>query len=537
MMFCRVYSNPTFRARFVLQIVPLFAICFVPVSARGHVTENAIPLAFRGFSSPFSVDREINYTGVWGVGDTAYLGSVDSGVALIDISNASNTVLLDTYLPDTSFAFDTIQVHDQIGIWASSNGGGLHFVDVSTGSAQALATIGIANGLSDKINSVVLYGDLLFATDANSDRVFAVDVSNVNTPNVLGSFATGDTIANHDLLVKGDHLLIAGLGGRTGGGSTYVYDISDYATNGVVEVGSLESGESTAFLASTGGDMLIVSQKRVGGSIEVWDINDPTDPVFLTRANASDFGLNAFSPGDVFVQDEIAYIAWHQEGVQSLDLDNVRSTNSINRLGKFDTSPNTSPLGGFVGATSVYVFPGHGRVLVSDTRWGLYILDASQTLPVKGDFDGDGKLTVADLDALTEISLAMSHDSGFDLTKDGLVNNDDRERWIVDLFGTTYGDANLDRTFNSSDFIVVFQANEYEDDVEDNSTWSTGDWNGDGDFDSGDFITAFTAGGYVTSASPRSDTQSIPEPQTNVIAIAFCAFAIGNSFKKHTPND
>jgi hypothetical protein len=62
------------------------------------------------------------------------------------------------------------------------------------------------------------------------------------------------------------------------------------------------------------------------------------------------------------------------------------------------------------------------------------------------------------------------------------------------------GDANRDGVFNSSDLIVVFQAGEYEDGIEGNSTWTEGDWNGDGDFDTADLILAFQQGKYVAAA-------------------------------------
>ena len=62
------------------------------------------------------------------------------------------------------------------------------------------------------------------------------------------------------------------------------------------------------------------------------------------------------------------------------------------------------------------------------------------------------------------------------------------------------GDANRDGRFNSADFAQVFQASEYEDAIEDNSTWEEGDWNGDLDFDSSDFVLAFQTGLYEIDA-------------------------------------
>jgi hypothetical protein len=61
---------------------------------------------------------------------------------------------------------------------------------------------------------------------------------------------------------------------------------------------------------------------------------------------------------------------------------------------------------------------------------------------------------------------------------------------------TTYGDANLDREFNSTDLVTVFAAGRYEDGIAGNATWAQGDWNCDGDFESGDLVLAFSTGAY-----------------------------------------
>ncbi|MCA9212096.1 MAG: tandem-95 repeat protein [Planctomycetales bacterium] len=58
------------------------------------------------------------------------------------------------------------------------------------------------------------------------------------------------------------------------------------------------------------------------------------------------------------------------------------------------------------------------------------------------------------------------------------------------------GDSNGDGIFNSSDFVLVFQAGEYEDNIEGNSTFEEGDWDGDGDFTTNDFVFAFQFGQY-----------------------------------------
>jgi len=83
-----------------------------------------------------------------------------------------------------------------------------------------------------------------------------------------------------------------------------------------------------------------------------------------------------------------------------------------------------------------------------------------------------------------------------DLNLDGSVTEIDRDLLVEVEFNTYYGDANLDGQFDSSDFVTMFVAGQYEDGILENSNWSTGDFNGDKEFNSSDFVLAFQGGGY-----------------------------------------
>ena len=64
------------------------------------------------------------------------------------------------------------------------------------------------------------------------------------------------------------------------------------------------------------------------------------------------------------------------------------------------------------------------------------------------------------------------------------------------------GDANDEGAFNSSDMVQVFQAGEYEDGFDGNSTFDKGDWDGDGDFTTSDMVMAFQSGLYEVKSQP-----------------------------------
>ncbi|MCA9214323.1 MAG: matrixin family metalloprotease [Planctomycetales bacterium] len=117
-----------------------------------------------------------------------------------------------------------------------------------------------------------------------------------------------------------------------------------------------------------------------------------------------------------------------------------------------------------------------------------------------GDLNGNGILDVGDIDA---VSLAIRGNVafGYDVNLDGQSNSLDRDDLIFNQIGTVLGDANLDGVFDSSDFVLVFQAGQYEDGVSQNSGWASGDWNGDGEFSTLDLVVAFQGGAYVSSSA------------------------------------
>ncbi len=115
---------------------------------------------------------------------------------------------------------------------------------------------------------------------------------------------------------------------------------------------------------------------------------------------------------------------------------------------------------------------------------------------------------------------AGATDAKYDVNGDGSVNLADHEFLIeaaAPMFNTYYGDSNMDGEFNSTDFVFVFTAGQYEDGVAGNSSWVTGDWNSDTEFDSSDFVRAFTRGGY--ELGPRAAVAAVPEPSSLVLLL------------------
>jgi hypothetical protein len=135
---------------------------------------------------------------------------------------------------------------------------------------------------------------------------------------------------------------------------------------------------------------------------------------------------------------------------------------------------------------------GNGRHDGSDILSGFSIDRNSNLKPddCDADFDTDGDLDLADIDALVAAIASGAHNPRFNLTEDGLVTVSDRDAWLglaggVNLgSGISYllGDANLDRFVDGVDFNIWNANNSMP-----IAAWSRGDFTANGVVNNADF--------------------------------------------------
>ena len=140
-----------------------------------------------------------------------------------------------------------------------------------------------------------------------------------------------------------------------------------------------------------------------------------------------------------------------------------------------------------------------------------------------GDFNGDNEITAADVDSLSAAIRAETDNLFFDITSDGSVDESDRDVWVHDVTRTYFGDANLDRLFDSGDFVQVFKTGLYEDAIPQNANWASGDWDGDGDFTSGDFVLAFKDDGYEKGPKPAFVPEPLPSDYISFLSLSLAS--------------
>lgn len=80
-----------------------------------------------------------------------------------------------------------------------------------------------------------------------------------------------------------------------------------------------------------------------------------------------------------------------------------------------------------------------------------------------GDANGDGAVDAVDIGLFCTAININSNEAKYDLNRDQTVNQADVTFLITNVLRTSFGDANLDGVFNSSDLVLVFSAGQYED--------------------------------------------------------------------------
>lgn len=460
--------------RFTIAVaIAFFGLVLTANVAYGHTSADFLPLQFEGYHAPFGFDETETYTDVWSTDGFAYLGSLSSGVAIIDISDPNSMTTVAVFGESLGVAFRDIRVVDGIGYF-SSNTQGTYIVDLSDPSNPvSLSQVAAGeNGFDDVTNAFVEQNHLLQVSESSSE-IAVFDASDPSTPVFVTRIETNDSIGLYDLSVQGDRLYVSGLGGSSGEGAAYIYDISNLSSGAMPLLGQIATGANTASVAANADhSQLLVTHRETGGTLAAWDISDLSVPSEIESIDASDLSVNAFSAANVSVVGDAAYVAWHQAGVQVIDLNLLDETGTLFRVGAFGTS-TASPLEGFVGNTSVHVTE-HDQVLLSDSRWGLYFVNATNVVNegLPGDYNDDGLVDVQDIDFYSgKIGLATSDidfESQLDWDENGVLELQDHAYLITNFVqtsngvtGALQGDINLDGNVDvlNDAFVVVARLN------------------------------------------------------------------------------
>jgi hypothetical protein len=401
--------------------------------AWGHDPGEVLDMQLEGAISPFGVTTNNNYTEVWGAGDYAYIGSLSSGVAIIDASDRQSLRYRTTFAPTAGREFHDIRVYGDVGFFSSNNGGGTFVVDLSAPTTPTMVTqIDSSIGGFENVRNAAFDSGLLYQIDTASSRVAVFDVTDPAAPQLVRQIETGDSVGLFDVTIEGGRMYVTGKGGVEGEGAVYIYDISEVATSGESFITQIPAGPDVATAWPIhGGTQVLTTDLKFAGNLSLWDLSELADPDLVLFASAGILNLNSYSTAGLVVLNDSAYVPWFQAGTQLIDLDTMSSSGGFLRIGQYATAPGISPLAGFIGSTSVFAGQGHDQLLLSDTKFGLFAVDASQIvfpLDIPGDYNVDGVVDIDDLE-LWRATFGSAINLAADGNRDGVVDSADYTIW------------------------------------------------------------------------------------------------------------
>ncbi|QSE99145.1 LVIVD repeat-containing protein [Fulvivirga lutea] len=179
----------------------------------------------------------------------------------------------------------------------------------------------------------------------------------------------GPLDSGHEAMIKGDTLF-----DFHGSEGTKIYDISDPTKP--VAIGYIESlliRFHHSGWVTKDGNYLVINDERPAGSAElgddftVWDISDIAQPVLKYKYKDLASTLH-----NVHIVNYTAYFSYYSAGLRAFDF---RDPENPVLICEYDTDPEISGKGYFLGAFGVYALSDKPYVYISDVKNGLFIFD------------------------------------------------------------------------------------------------------------------------------------------------------------------
>ena len=433
---------------------------------------------------------------------------------------------------------DSLPMHGKLFIYDANNGLLVHEVEPDVrankgmGSALTVAGTQVLAGISGhSINGPSTGAGAVYVFNASTgqidDRIF--------NPTLQGGGLFGrDVAASSDMFVAGAHNdALLPISARHG--LAHVFDSSTHELLYTIENPNPDSidgfrdnfglrvaiSEDFVFVASPGNDIgtvvdlgSVYAYDSANGSLR-YRLDNPTGRAYESFG----FELTRFGDDDLL----IGAVAAEVDGIQGAGIVYLVDGLTGNTLLEI---PNPEPEQGAFG-TNITVMG--DKLLISKIFADLpgvpdagvvYVFDVNQS---PADFDRDFDVDVDDVDALVNEIVAGNDNGLFDLTGDGILNEQDLEQWLATAaeengLAAPYllGDANLDGTVNASDLNALGQNW-----LGNPSAWQRGDFTADGTVDANDLNQL----ARNWQASIAVAMTAVPEPGSCTLLI-LCVFVL-----------
>lgn len=357
----------------------LFAQQYDNMLLRGVWDDNALPVKYGTFS----------YNDVWGYSANGFeyglIGTM-RGMVIIDITNPTlpqEVIRIDGGYTSSlwrdikTFQSYAYTVADET---SSQNQSGLQIIELGDLPITAYKVYESSRFFQRAHNIFIdepngrLYA---VGTDTRNDGVIIFDLNaDPANPDSLASVSLPGGYV-HDLYVRNDTAYC-----NHGNNGLYIYDMTNPGTP--VTLGTPlttypNQGYNHSSWLTDDGNYLIFADENNNRYLKVLDVQDFSNLTIVSSIKSTLLAPNytnsiAHNP---IIKGDSVYISYYHEGIQIYDISNPLRPQ---RVSYYDTEPNNTTYGGSGGAWGVYPFLPSGRVLGSDIRHGLFVLEPQ--LPV-----------------------------------------------------------------------------------------------------------------------------------------------------------
>ncbi len=312
----------------------------------------------------------------------AIVVSEGESTQIFDISDVTSPVQVSTIAHDNGSGAHNCKVEgDYLYILGDHNTGGLLIYDISTPSSPSL----VSSYEPYYYHDIDIYNDTLYAAAINGEGIDVLDISNKAAPSLITTF--------------------------------------NYTGSGAHNVAVLDSGRYVAIgdEIGTGPHTRIFDVQNLGSITKVADIIvDPSVPTH-----------------NCYEKNGILYIAHYNEGLRMY---NVTDPTNPKPVGYYDTYLQSGPISG---NWNVYPYLPSGKILLSDIKNGLFVVELSEPdsclIQMPGDANGDGSITTLDvsflMDFLQSIGPAPVPLANGDFNGDCIIDAEDVGAIEIFLFG------------------------------------------------------------------------------------------------------
>lgn len=157
----------------------------------------------------------------------------------------------------------------------------------------------------------------------------------------------------------------------------YVYDLTDLSNP--ITLGSLTTYTQQGYNHSSWLDpargLLVFADENFDRSVKIADVSDPMDITVTDLFRSALLGTQTNSIAhNPFIRGRYAIVSYYHDGIQIFD---IADETDVVQVAGFDTDPTNTTYSGTAGAWGTYPFLPSQRILGSDVKNGLFVLQSN----------------------------------------------------------------------------------------------------------------------------------------------------------------